>query len=110
MARIGDLCDRRQSMKFGYQGGFLKDNQFSYTERSNLVVVPLQRRRPESDHREHHSLPLEQRVRYDSFYGQEQWTIGRMTLQGALRFDRAWSYFPEVTVRADTVLRDAGDV
>ena len=24
--------------------------------------------------------------------------MGRMTLQGALRYDRAWSYFPEVTI------------
>ena len=24
--------------------------------------------------------------------------MGRMTLQGALRYDRAWSYYPEVTV------------
>src|SRR5262249_28490422 len=37
-------------------------------------------------------------VRYDSFYAQEQWTLGRLTMQGALRFDRAWSFFPEVTV------------
>ena len=31
-------------------------------------------------------------------YAQDQWTIGRMTLQGALRFDRAWSYSPEQTI------------
>ena len=24
--------------------------------------------------------------------------MGRITLQGALRYDRAWSYYPEVTV------------
>ena len=24
--------------------------------------------------------------------------MGRMTVQGALRYDRAWSWFPEVTV------------
>ncbi len=29
-----------------------------------------------------------------SFYGQDQWTLGRMTLQGALRFDRNWSFSP----------------
>ena len=38
------------------------------------------------------------RVRADSFYAQDQWTQGRMTLQGALRYDHAWSYFPEVQV------------
>jgi hypothetical protein len=43
-------------------------------------------------------FPVRQRVRSDAFYAQEQWTRGRMTLQGALRYDHAWSYFPEQTV------------
>ena len=29
-----------------------------------------------------------------SFYAQDQWTLGRLTLQGGLRFDRAWSWAP----------------
>ena len=35
------------------------------------------------------------RTRYDAFYAQDQWTRGRMTLQGALRYEHAWSFFPE---------------
>ena len=38
------------------------------------------------------------RVRYDALYAQDQWTMGRMTLQGALRFDHAWSYSPAQTI------------
>ncbi len=38
------------------------------------------------------------RVRYNALYAQEQWTRGRMTLQGALRYDHAWSYFNEQRV------------
>ena len=34
------------------------------------------------------------RTTYHSVYAQDQWTLGRFTLQGALRFDRAWSFFP----------------
>ena len=34
------------------------------------------------------------RTQYHAFYGQDQWTLGRLTLQGALRYDRAWSWFP----------------
>ncbi len=34
-----------------------------------------------------------QRVRSDAFYVQDQWTHGRFTLQGALRYDYARSYF-----------------
>ena len=30
-----------------------------------------------------------------AFYVQDQWKLGRMTLQGALRFDRNWSFSPE---------------
>jgi hypothetical protein len=29
-----------------------------------------------------------------SFYAQDQWTLGRLTLQGGLRYDRAWSWAP----------------
>jgi hypothetical protein len=28
------------------------------------------------------------------FYAQDQWTIGRLTAQGGVRFDRAWSWAP----------------
>jgi hypothetical protein len=35
------------------------------------------------------------RTRYDGFYVQDQWTRDRLTLQGALRYEHAWSFFPE---------------
>ena len=38
------------------------------------------------------------RVRTAALYAQDQWTHGRMTLQGAVRFDNAWSYSPEQTI------------
>jgi hypothetical protein len=28
------------------------------------------------------------------FFAQDQWTVGRLTLQGGVRFDRAWSWAP----------------
>jgi hypothetical protein len=34
------------------------------------------------------------RTTYHAFYAQDQWTLGRATVQGAVRFDRAWSWFP----------------
>jgi hypothetical protein len=33
-------------------------------------------------------------MRDDGFYANGQWTMNRLTLQGGLRFDRAWSYSP----------------
>jgi hypothetical protein len=35
------------------------------------------------------------RTRFDAFYAQDQWTRGRLTLQGGLRYEHAWSWFPE---------------
>src|SRR4029453_8461721 len=34
------------------------------------------------------------RTRYDGFYAQDQWTHRRLTLQGAVRYEHAWSWFP----------------
>jgi Carboxypeptidase regulatory-like domain len=85
------------NMKFGYQGGYLLDNQYTYTN-SSFTSYRFNGGIPNQITENINSFPQQQRVRYDSFYGQEQWTIGRMTLQGALRYDRAWSYYPEVTI------------
>ena len=35
------------------------------------------------------------RTRYDAFYLQDQWTHNRLTVQGALRYENARSFFPE---------------
>jgi Carboxypeptidase regulatory-like domain len=35
------------------------------------------------------------RSQYHAFYVQDQWTVNRLTLQGAVRYDRAWSWSPE---------------
>ena len=35
------------------------------------------------------------RTRYDAFFVQDSWTRDRLTLQGAVRYEHAWSYYPE---------------
>jgi carboxypeptidase family protein len=35
------------------------------------------------------------RSQYHGIYVQDQWTVNRVTLQGAIRYDRAWSWSPE---------------
>ena len=86
-----------QSLKVGYQGALLYDERQTRTNNQYLQYrfnngVPDQMTLTISD------FPVKQRVRADSWYAQDQWTRGRMTLQGALRYDHAWSYFPEATV------------
>jgi len=84
-------------MKFGYQGGHLIDNQFVSTN-DQFVTFRVNNLVPNLITENINQTPLKQRVRYASFYGQESYTMGRMTFQGAIRYDRAWSYFPEVTI------------
>ena len=93
----GSYVSGAQSMKVGYQGGYLYDNQFTYTNDS-FTSYRFNSGVPNQITETINSFPAQQRVRYDAFYGQEQWTRGRITLQGAVRYDRAWSFFPEVTV------------
>lgn len=85
------------SLKFGYQGSHLVDERKNFTNSRALQYrfnngVPNQLTMSVSP------FQITQRVRSGSLYAQEQWTRGRMTIQGALRYDRAWSYFPETTV------------
>jgi hypothetical protein len=35
------------------------------------------------------------RSQYHAFYVQDSWTMNRLTLQGAVRYDRAWSWSPD---------------
>jgi Carboxypeptidase regulatory-like domain len=86
-----------QNMKFGYMGGYLIDTQKNFSSDS-FTAYRTQNGVPDQITELINRFPIDQRVRYDAFYAQEQWTIGRMTLQGALRFDRAWSFFPEAAV------------
>jgi hypothetical protein len=91
------LVTGSHNIKFGYQGGLLIDqrknfgnNQFINYRTNNAI--------PDQITLNINRIDIRQSVRFDSFYAQEQWTLGRMTLQGALRYDHAWSYFPEQTV------------
>ena len=87
----------KQSMKFGYQGGYLMDDRFPYTN-SQFMTFRMNNGRPDQINEIIDYNLVQQRVRYDAYYAQDQWTMGRITLQGALRFDRATSIFPEATI------------
>jgi hypothetical protein len=81
------------SLKIGYQGTYFTDERTAYTNNQHLQYrvsngVPNQLTQSVS--------PFNARARASiaAFYAQEQWTLGRVTLQGALRFDRAHGWFP----------------
>jgi hypothetical protein len=81
------------SLKIGYQGTYFTDERTAYTNDQHLQYrvsngVPNQLTQSVS--------PFNARARASiaAIYAQEQWTLGRLTLQGALRFDRARGWFP----------------
>ncbi|HLQ37780.1 MAG TPA: TonB-dependent receptor, partial [Planctomycetota bacterium] len=81
------------SMKAGYSGAFYWDKRSPSTNNSNLAYrvnngIPNQLTE---------NLPpylTDTRVRMNALYVQDTWTSGKLTLQGALRYDHAWSYYP----------------
>jgi hypothetical protein len=80
-------------MKVGYQGSYIRvknwflvnDQQLAYRF-NNGSPNQITFRLPEW----HQS----DRTGTASIYVQDKWTRGRLTLQGALRYDRAWSFTP----------------
>jgi hypothetical protein len=86
-----------QSLKVGYQGAWLYDERKAYTN-SEFLQYRVNNGVPNQLTMSINQYPTRQRVRYDAIYLQDQWTLGRITLQGALRYDHAWSYFPEAQV------------
>ena len=38
------------------------------------------------------NFPVDTWMRGDGLFAQEQWTLRRLTLQGAVRYDRSWSW------------------
>jgi hypothetical protein len=87
----------KHSMKFGYQGGYLMDDRFPYTN-SQFMTFRMNNGKPDQINEIIDYNLIQQRVAYGAYYAQDQWTAGRITLQGALRFDRATSIFPEATI------------
>jgi hypothetical protein len=80
-------------MKVGYQGSYIRVKNWFFVGDSQLAYrfnqgVPNQFtfRLPEW----HQS----DRTATAALYVQDKWTRGRLTLQGALRYDRAWSFTP----------------
>ena len=88
------------SAKFGYQGAYHIEDIEDHGNQNDLTytfifpsgfITPFpfntltQRISP---------WLISNRTGYASFYGQDQWTLGRLTLQGALRFDRSYSFHP----------------
>jgi len=82
------------SLKMGYQHTFMTDDRTWMTNDQNLayrVNNGIINQLTESIS----PWVNNARAAWDAVFAQEQWTHRRLTLQGAVRFDRAVSWFPE---------------
>ena len=91
------LVTGSHSIKFGYQGALLIDQRKNFGN-NEFLQYRVNNAIPDQITLNINRFGILQSVRSDAFYVQEQWTLGRMTMQGAMRYDHAWSYFPEQTV------------
>ena len=88
------------NMKFGYQGAFHRDDDNLFPTISNdfASLYLFNRQTPVGVTIQAGHFTRKVRTEYYAFFAQEQWTRERLTLQGAVRFDRASSHFPEQTI------------
>jgi hypothetical protein len=91
------LVTGSHNIKVGYQGALLIDQRKNF---GNLEYLQYRVNNavPDQITLNINRFDIRQSVRSDAFYAQEQWTHGRFTVSGALRYDHAWSYFPEQQV------------
>jgi hypothetical protein len=94
------------NLRVGYQGAFIND--WSRMDVNDLRLhyayvgtaatgVPV----PNSITMWARPRALDERTRFAALYAQDQWTVQRVTIQGALRYDHAWSYFPAQSTGPD---------
>ncbi len=83
--------------KFGYIGGYLIENITNFGNSLNLAYTFVGGV-PSTVTQSLRVFTQKDRVGYTALYAQDQWTRGRITMQGALRFDRAYSFSPPQTL------------
>jgi hypothetical protein len=81
------------SMKVGYQGAFQAASTIRHSN-PTLLSYNLNRGVPTAFTVRIPEWGTADRTWTQAFFAQDAWTRGRLTLQGALRYDRAWSYSP----------------
>jgi hypothetical protein len=96
------------SMKFGYQGNYWRDDREMHTNSQSLGYVGVSSADADGNPIAGTFAPFSLQEYINPFianaramqavlFAQDQWTIKRLTLQGALRYDRPWSWFPAQT-------------
>jgi hypothetical protein len=91
------------SVKVGYQGTLMTDDR-TWTSNTNDLWYRVNNGVPNQLTQVISPWINNARAGWHAVFAQEQWTMGRLTLQGALRFDIARSWFPEQNIGPDRFL------
>jgi len=83
------------NVKFGYNGLYDYDNQDSNFANSQGLVYQFNNGTPNLFWELSGYFKSQWRTRYDAFFVQDSWTRDRLTIQGAVRYEHAFSYYPE---------------
>jgi carboxypeptidase family protein len=94
------------ALKAGYQHTFMTDDRTWFTNTQNLTYR-LNNGAPNQLTESISPWVNDTRVAWQGLFAQEQWTRERLTLHGAVRFDRVWSWFPEQKLGPSRFLPDA---
>jgi len=82
------------NFKAGYNGLYDNDNQQSNFANSQGLVYQFNNGVPNQFWELSGMFDSQWRTRFDAFFAQDQWTLNKLTVQGALRYDHAFSYYP----------------
>jgi hypothetical protein len=86
------------NIKLGYNGLWNYDSQESNPAPPDAVQYRFNNGTPNQITEFSGMFESEWRTRFDAVFIQDQWTIKRLTLQGGLRYDHAWSYYPSAAI------------
>jgi len=96
----GTYVTGAHSLKIGYQAAFQIQKNFQNEGSAiryifNAAAAPVAGV-PNPVQVELRDAPFwsSNRTRFDAIYAQDQWTHNRLTLQGGVRYEHAWSWFP----------------
>jgi hypothetical protein len=81
------------NMKFGYQGAYYIEETEDFANATGLTYT-FNNGVPNGFGWRIAPWQTSNRTSYYSFYAQDAWTVGRATIQGAVRYDHAWSWHP----------------
>jgi hypothetical protein len=86
------LVSGSHSTKIGYQAAYQVQKQFTIGN-PNMISYTFFGGAP-STITQYIPSQFSNRTRFDAIYVQDQWTVSRFTVQGGIRYEHAWSWYP----------------